>query len=56
MSTVNAFDKSKALALCKQLGATEAQLASLNYTFERSNGLRVSGGATKPRARRSRAA
>lgn len=53
---VEAFDKHKALALCKQLGATEAQIASLHYTFQQSNGLRVSGGSAKPRAKRTRAA
>lgn len=46
-ATVPAFDKHKALALCKQLGATDEQIASLHYTFEKSNGLRVSGGASK---------
>jgi hypothetical protein len=51
-----AFDKHKALALCKQLGATEAQLASLNYTFESSTGLRVVGEGTKPRTKRTKAA
>jgi hypothetical protein len=44
---IEAFDKHKALALCKQLGATEEQLGSLYFTFEKSNGLRVSGGGTK---------
>jgi len=52
----SAFDKHKALALCKQLGATPEQIASLNYTFKASTGLRVSGGNTKPRARRGKAA
>ena len=55
-ATVQAFDKHKALALCKQLGATDEQIASLHYSFEKSNGLRVSGGGTKPRTRRSKAA
>lgn len=55
-ATVEAFDKHKALALCRQLGATDEQVASLHYTFEKSNGLRVSGGNTKPRAKRSKAA
>ncbi len=55
-SKIEAFDKHKALALIKQLGATDEQIGSLYYTFEKSNGLRVSGGATKPRARKSRAA
>jgi hypothetical protein len=49
-------DKHKALALCKQLGATEAQIASLTYTFETSSGLRVVGGGTKPRTKRTKAA
>jgi hypothetical protein len=55
-ATVEALDKAKALALCKQLGATDEQLGGLYYTFSKSNGLRVSGGATKPRAKRSKAA
>lgn len=52
---ITAFDKHKALALCKQLGATEAQLAALTYTFDKSNGLRISGGDAKPRTRRGKA-
>lgn len=55
-ATITAFDKHKALALCKQLGATPEQIAALNYTFEKSNGLRVSGGPAKPRTKRTRAA
>jgi hypothetical protein len=55
-ASVEAFDKHKAIALCKQLGATEEQVGSLFYTFEKSNGLRVSGGGAKPRTKRSRAA
>lgn len=55
-ATIEAFDKHKAMALCKQLGATDEQIGSCFYTFEKSNGLRVSGGHTKPRARRGRAA
>lgn len=47
------FDKTKALALCRQLGATDAQIESLNYTYQKSTGLRVSGGGAKPRAKRS---
>ncbi len=50
------FDKHKALALVKQLGATDAQVAALNYTFTASTGLRVSGGGAKPRTKRSKAA
>jgi hypothetical protein len=55
-ANIEAFDKTKAIALCKQLGATDEQLGSLYYTFSKSQGLRVSGGATKPRAKKSRAA
>jgi hypothetical protein len=43
-ATQKAFDKDKALVLCKQLGATDEQIASLTYTFNKSNGLRVSKG------------
>lgn len=50
---IKAFDKHKALALCKQLGATEEQMAALWYTFEKSNGLRISGGSAKPRKRKA---
>ncbi len=50
------FDKHKALALVKQLGATPEQVAALNYTFTASTGLRVSGGGAKPRTKRSKAA
>ncbi len=52
---VEALDKHRALALLKQLGATDEQLGGLYYTFEKSNGLRVSKGSTKPR-RRTKAA
>lgn len=54
-ATVEAFDKAKAVALCKQLGATDEQIRSLYYTFEKSNGLRVSGGSTRPRTRKKAA-
>jgi hypothetical protein len=52
----SAFDKHKALALVRQLGATEEQIASLHYTFKKSTGLRVSGGPGPPRKRRTKAA
>jgi hypothetical protein len=55
-SKVEAFDKGKAIALCKELGATDEQLGRLFYDYERSNGLRVTGGGAKPRAKRTRAA
>jgi hypothetical protein len=53
---VEALDKERALALCKELGATDEQLGGLYYRFTKSNGLRVSGGGTKPRTRRGQAA
>jgi len=49
------FDKHKALALCTQLGATPAQIASLTSDFSKSTGLRVTGGTAKPRTHRSKA-
>jgi hypothetical protein len=52
----SAFDKRKAIALVRQLGATEEQIASLHYTFKKSTGLRVSGGPGPPRKRRTKAA
>ena len=55
-ATIEGFDKHKAIALLKELGATDEQLGGCFYQFEKSNGLRVSGGATKPRTRRSKAA
>jgi hypothetical protein len=55
-ATIEAFDKHKAQALLKELGATDEQIGGCFYTFEKSNGLRVSGGATKPRTKRSKAA
>lgn len=54
-ATIEAFDKGKAQALLRELGATDEQIGRCFYQFEKSNGLRVSGGATKPR-KRSRAA
>jgi hypothetical protein len=46
-SSVRAFDKGKAQALLRELGATDEQIESCFYEFARSNGLRVS----KPRKR-----
>lgn len=51
------FDSSKALALCKQLGATEAQIASLTRTVVEGAGLKVGSkkaadGAAAKRAKR----
>jgi hypothetical protein len=52
------FDKNKALALLKQLGATPAQVDALTYKWTESAGLKVVGGAakSKPRSRRTKAA
>jgi hypothetical protein len=49
------FDKNKAFALLKQLGATDEQIASLTYTWKESAGLKIVGGpaATKPKRSRS---
>lgn len=55
-STIEVFDKNKAQALLKELGATDEQIDGCFYSFEKSNGLRAVGGATKPRTRRSKAA
>lgn len=55
-ANIEALDKSRALALCRELGATDEQLGGLYYTFEKSNGLRVTGGGAKPRTRRGKAA
>lgn len=56
-ATIEAFDKKAAVALCKELGATDEQIGRLYYTFQKSNGLRVGGGdAPKKRARKPRAA
>lgn len=38
------FDQDRAVALLKALGATNEQLESISYKFEKSNGLRVYGG------------
>lgn len=53
-ATIETLDKNRAIALCKELGATDEQLGGLYYTFTKSNGLRVSGGTTKARPRRKK--
>jgi len=52
------FDKNKALALLKQLGATQAQIDSLTYVWKESAGLKIVGGpaAAKPKRTRTKAA
>lgn len=52
----SSFSKDKALALCKELGATDEQIALTYFSYEKSNGLRVSGGAAKPRTKRTKKA
>lgn len=57
---VTRFDKSRALGLLRELGATDEQIAGLSYFCQESNGLRVVGGPgvvkAKPRARKGKAA
>lgn len=49
-SSVQAFDKNKAIDLLKTFGATDEQInRTCFYTYERSNGLRISGGTTPKR-------
>lgn len=48
------FDKNKAFALLKQLGATDAQIASLTYTWKESAGLKIVGGPAAARPKRTR--
>jgi len=59
-STVKAtkFSQETAISLLRELGATDQQIADLEVDapFERSQGLRVYGGAAKPRAKRSKVA
>ena len=45
------FDKGKALALLRELGATDEQIEQCTYRYRESGGLRLLGGATKPRRR-----
>lgn len=49
---VEGFSKDHALLVLKELGATDEQIGRCYYTYDRSNGLKVSGGTTKPRAKR----
>ena len=55
-ATITAFDKRKALALCKQLGATPEQIAALNYVREEQRAARLWRVPAKPRTKRTRAA
>lgn len=59
-STVKAttFSRETAESLLRELGASEQQIADLERPtpYQRSQGLRVYGGAAKPRAKRSKAA
>lgn len=47
------FDKGKAMALARELGATEEQIESCTYSVTESAGLRITGGASKPRKRKA---
>ena len=50
-SRIEYVDKDAAFSLAKKLGATDEQLESCRRSFERGNGLRVSGGATRKRTK-----
>lgn len=51
--TMSRFDKGRALGLLRELGATEEQVEALSVSVVESSGLRVSGGAAKPRKKRA---
>lgn len=53
---VERFKQAQAVALLRELGATDEQLATLWYEAEESAGLRVSGGNAKPARKRGKAA
>lgn len=52
------FSEESAVSLLRELGATDQQIEDLTVSgsYQRSQGLRVYGGASKPRAKRSKAA
>jgi hypothetical protein len=50
------FSKASAIALLRELGATDEQIEALEVPYQKSQGLRVYGGTAKPRAKRSKAA
>jgi hypothetical protein len=47
------FDKARALGLIRELGGSEEQIESCSRMVQESSGLRVTGGAAKPRKRRA---
>lgn len=51
--TMSRFDKAAALSLLRKLGATEEDVEACSRSVVESAGLRVSGGAAKPRKRRA---
>lgn len=53
---VSYWDKDQLQSLARRFGATDQDLESCMRSFDRSNGLRVVGGNTKPRTKRTRAA
>ena len=55
-STVTYVDKDRAFALAKKLGASPQQLDDCTRSFPRSNGVRLSGGTTKHRTRKTKVA
>lgn len=50
-SVTSYVDRDRAISLARQLGATDQQLDDCVRSYERSNGLRVVGGDSKPRRR-----
>lgn len=55
-SSVSSVSKEALEGLARKLGATDQDIEDLAVPYQRSQGLRVYGGAAKPRAKRSKAA
>ncbi len=51
--TMSRFDKSRAIGLLREKGATEEEIEACSQSVVESSGLRVTGGAAKPRKRRA---
>jgi hypothetical protein len=51
--TMNRFDKDRAISLARALGATDEQIEGCTRSVVESSGLRVTGGAAKPRKKRA---
>lgn len=55
-SSVSSVSKEALEGLARKLGATDQDIEDLAVPYQRSQGLRVYGGSSKPRAKRSKAA